>query len=90
MFKNRRGILFVEAAFAVLFAVGFAVSLHPGTIAWNVHRRAMEKCEAEVKAGNGGNLSSCPESVGAMSLKDQKEFIRDKADGPTIYNFTHR
>lgn len=90
MRKNKTGaILIVEAVFMGLWIAALSTSLHPGTIGWNINRRALAKAESD---GVCVDKASCQVWINAnyKLTSEKKEYIRDKATGPTTYNFTHR
>lgn len=80
---NRKGIMVVEAVFAGLFFLAFVAAMF--TRPQHVEKRYLEKCTAEGKA-----IETCQAEITPLSLDERIDYIRDKATGPTTYNFTHK
>lgn len=70
---NKKGSIEVMVFNAFIACVGVTAVASFLMIPQNVQRHSIEKC-----LNDGGSVKSCSDKIGAMSLAERKEYIRDK------------
>jgi len=78
---NRKGFFIPAVAGAFLVMAIAAAIVRPS----HVEQRYIEKCRT-----SGSTVSQCVVQMEPLDLEQRIDYIRDKATGPTTYNFTHR